>query len=154
MIAALSRLAADAAAQRRWLEFPFPICTDELLFDFDDALPIYAREEADEIDAIAVMDELRMIEGHFEEMCGDRPTDPWTYEALAGDPAWAAVRELAREVLFVLTGDRTLPLGRHSAIPAAPAGAAAGGAGGPLQLPSPVAQSGTEAPRCGGSPAG
>ncbi|MFJ7154121.1 hypothetical protein ACIQUQ_04205 [Streptomyces sp. NPDC101118] len=112
MIAALSRLAADATAQQRWLEFPLPICTDELLFDFDDALPIYAREEADEIDAIAVMDELRTIEGHFEEMCGERPTDPWTYEALETDPAWAAVRELAREVLFVLTGDRTLPLGR------------------------------------------
>ncbi|MEV7617531.1 hypothetical protein [Streptomyces sp. NPDC089799] len=60
-----------------------------------------------------------MIEDHFREMCGDRLADPWTYEALATDPAWAAVRDLAREILFVLTGDRTLPMPGISVIPGA-----------------------------------
>ncbi|WP_031142515.1 hypothetical protein [Streptomyces xanthophaeus] len=118
MIAALIPLAADAAAQQAWLK-SFPIATDDLLYDFDNALPVFAREEADEIDAAAVMEELRTIEDHFREMCGDRPADPWTYEALAKDPAWAAVRALAREILFVLTGDRTLPMPHINFIPAA-----------------------------------
>ncbi|KJY25374.1 hypothetical protein [Streptomyces katrae] len=34
------------------------------------------------------------------------------------DPAWAAVRDLAREILFVLTGDRTLPMPEINVIPA------------------------------------
>ncbi|MEV7617125.1 hypothetical protein [Streptomyces sp. NPDC089799] len=118
LIAALIPLAADAAAQQVWLK-SFPIATDDLLYDFDNALPVFAYEEADEIDAAAVMGELRMIEEHFREMCGDRPADPWAYEALATDPAWAAVRDLAREILFVLTGDRTLPMPGIDVIPAA-----------------------------------
>ncbi|MEW1640355.1 hypothetical protein AB0469_40695 [Streptomyces sp. NPDC093801] len=117
LVAALIPLAADAAAQQAWLK-SFPIATDDLMYDFDNALPVFAHEEADEINAAAVMGELRMIGGHFREMCGDRPADPWTYEALATDPAWAAVRDLAREILFVLTGDRTLPMPDIDVIPA------------------------------------
>ncbi|MFF5705676.1 hypothetical protein ACFY7H_24795 [Streptomyces sp. NPDC012794] len=119
LIAALIPLAADAAAQQRWLR-SFPMATDDLLYDFDNALPVFVHEEGDEIDAVAVMGELRMIGDHFQEMCGERPADPWAYEALATDPAWAAVRDLAREILFVLTGDRVLPMPGIDVIPARP----------------------------------
>ncbi|MFE1789307.1 hypothetical protein ACFW7J_13095 [Streptomyces sp. NPDC059525] len=117
LVAALIPLAADAAAQQAWLK-SFPIAIDDLMYDFDNALPVFAHEESDEIDAAAVMGELRLIGDHFREMCGERPADPWTYEALATDPAWAAVRDLAREILFVLTGDRTLPMPEINVIPA------------------------------------
>ncbi|XIE77551.1 hypothetical protein AB6O49_03250 [Streptomyces sp. SBR177] len=53
---------------------------------------------------------LRRITAMFEELSRAENAGRWTDDAVATDPAWAEVRDLARRSLHDLTGRRQAPL--------------------------------------------
>jgi hypothetical protein len=100
VIDALAMLAAEATEQRAWVE-KLRVATDELALTFDDAfrlVPVLVEEG--HLDA-GVVPDLQAIDEVFSAMSGQQNAGRWSFDALADDPGWITVRELARRVLAV-----------------------------------------------------
>ncbi|MFI9308839.1 hypothetical protein [Streptomyces triculaminicus] len=108
LVESLTLLAADASAQRAWLD-TYAVGPDEIALDFDHAsrmLP--GMVEAGLADDEDVPD-LRAIDGILGGMSGPEDAERWTRDALADDPGWEEARRLARRVLVRMLGEWRLP---------------------------------------------
>ncbi|RVU27673.1 hypothetical protein EOT10_05035 [Streptomyces antnestii] len=83
---------------------------DDVVLDFECAVgPLVHLVEVGRVtEEIASL--LRRITAAFDELSRAENAGRWTDEALATDPAWAEVRDLARRSLHGLTGQRQVPL--------------------------------------------
>ncbi|WP_436791892.1 hypothetical protein [Yinghuangia sp. YIM S10712] len=109
MIEALTVLAAEADAQRQWLD-EHVVGTDELALDFDHAFRLadgFLAEGRIDHEAMAC---LRDIDALLAEMscCGNE--ECWARDALSVDAGWQRARVLSRGLLVRLRGEWRLPL--------------------------------------------
>ncbi|WP_328612570.1 hypothetical protein OHS18_24820 [Amycolatopsis sp. NBC_00355] len=96
---ALTRLTWPAERQQAWLrEIGIPVCADELALEFDDFYEDLGRSpgHGEATPALAELDRL------LTRMSGEVNAHLWTFDALAAEPDWRRVRELATAALAVL----------------------------------------------------
>lgn len=118
LVDAVTVLAADAAAQVRWVGDAH---VDELGLEFGNAFSVVSTlQRVDGVDFTAeVLAALGRIDATLTSMSGDAAPWLWTTDALIRSERWADLRDQARAVLSVLPPCPT-------ASPASPASPASG----------------------------